>query len=243
LPLVPVSAEELAKEWKTDKAATLAKYKDKRLEVSGIVQVATNDTSVNLPMVQLTNNGVDKTGRVSVSCLFLNKDAQQVADLCEGQTVKVRGQLFDAESAEAMLLNCELVESGPNPAITTSAQELAKEYQADKEKMVKKYDSRWVILEGFVTEIDRPKWKRYDVSKNAPPVEVSDEHCYRFYFNSGADHTIRVCAVCCSYHNDSLLQKYAAVAKGQKIKVRGRCDKTVWRETKMIELTQGVLLD
>ena len=241
IPAVPVALEELAAEWKANREATLGKYKGRILEISGNVSMATNDT-VNLPMVRIADDNADRSKRVSVRCLFLSNESPRINRLCEGQTVTVRGQFIDADSNEATLLNCELVETGDGPAITLSPHELAKEYKADKDETAKKYNSRWVIVEGFVDAIDRPKVKKFDMAKNTPPVEVEDEHCYRYFFKSD-DKTVRVSAVCCSFHNNTVLKKYAAVVVGQKIKVRGRCDKTVWREAKMIELTQGVLLD
>lgn len=243
LPTVATTLEELAGEWSANPEATLAKYKDKALEISGTISLATSDTTVTLPMLRLVNDAADKGKRVSLRCLFLDKEAPRINPLCEGQTATVRGQLIDADSKEPTLLNCELVEAGVSPAMARSPQELAEEYKTDKEKMGEKYNSRWMIVGGFVGAIDRPKAKKFDLSKNAPPVEVEDDHCYRYFFKHEDDKTVRVCAVCCGYHNNTLLTKYGSVTVGQKIKVLGRCDKTVWRDTKTIELTQGVLLD
>lgn len=242
VPRVPLGAEELANEWKTNKNETLAKYKDKLLEISGIIATATNDTTVNLPLLELTGNDANKARSIPVKCFFTTKDAPRIDELCEGQRVKVRGQLFDAEGKEATVLNCELVEAGESPELSASPRELVEEYEADKDKMAKKYDSRWLVVEGFIDDIERPKWEKY-ASKDAPPVEVVNEHCYRFFFKTDAKQPLRVCAVCCSYYNDPLLKKLGAVSKGQKIKVRGRCDRVLWRQKKRIELTQGVLLE
>jgi hypothetical protein len=242
-PAVPVSIEELAGEWKANKDAVAAKYKGRLLEVSGMVSLATNDTSMLLPMVRLSADGAEKRNRASVICLFLNKEAAKIDRLCEGQELTVRGQLIDAEGNEPTLLYCEATESGVSPALNASPQQLSEEYKTDKDKMMKKYDSRWVVVEGFVAAIERPKWKKFDTKNNVPLGEVEDEHCYRYLFKMEDKNAVPVGVVCCSYHNDALLKKYAAVAVGQKIKVRGRCDKVVWREKKRIELTQGVLLD
>lgn len=243
LPIAPLTLEELIGEWNANKDVTLAKYKDTLLEISGTVSMATCDTTVTLPMVRLTNDAADKSKRVFVRCLFLYKDAPRINRVCEGQTATVRGQLIDADSKEPTLLNCELIEAGASPALVLSLQELADEYKADKKKMGEKYNSRWMIVEGFVGAIDRPKVKKFDLSKDAPSVEIEDEHCYRYYFKHDDDKTVRISAVCCSFHNNTLLKRYATIAVGQKIKVRGRCDRTVWREANGIELTQSVLLD
>lgn len=242
MPPVPVGVAELAGEWKANKDATLAKYKGRALEISGTVSMATNDTNVLLPMIRLQGEGADKKKNASVKCLFVGKDAPQIDRLCEGQEATVRGQLFDVESTEPTLLNCAMVEAGASPALTSSLAELIQEYKTNKDKMADKYNSRWLIVEGFVAGIEHPKMKKVDVINNKPPVEVEDEHCYRYFFKSD-DKAVSVSAVCCSYHNNELLKKYAAVAVGHKIKVRGRCDKTVWREKKRIELTQGVLME
>lgn len=242
MPAVPIGIEELAGEWKANRETTLAKYKGRLLEIAGTVVLATNDTSVLLPMVRLRGEAADKKTSASVKCLFVVKEAPQIDRLCEGQEVTVRGQLIDSESAEAALLNCSLAETGASPALTSSLAELIQEYKSNKEKMADKYNAHWLIMEGFVAEVERPKMQKFDLAKNSPPVEVEDEHCYRYIFKSD-EKTVQVSAVCCSFYNQTLLKKLAAVAVGQKIKVQGRCDKTVWRDKKRIELTQCVLLE
>jgi hypothetical protein len=242
MPVVEVRLETLVGEWRTNKSTALEIYKGKILEISGIIELATNDTSVLLPMVRL--RGADAKDRETAICYFSSADWAKINRLCEEQKLTVRGQLIDGEGKEPTLLNCQLAAIGDSPALAAAIGELIDEYKIDKNKMAEKYDSHWLIVEGFVVEIERPKVKRIQVKENKQIVEseVEDEHCYRYYFKSD-DRSVRVCAVCCGYQNDGLLKKCAMVHVGQKIKVIGRCDKIEWRDKKRIELTQCRLLD
>ncbi len=242
VPVEVVSVHALTAEWRAHGKQTFDKYKGKIVEVSGIVSLATNDTNVLLPLVRLADE--DAKNRFAVQCYFSGTDWAAIQRLCEGQKLSVRGQLIESDGGEPMLLNCQLRDVGESPALGATIAGLIEEYKTNDKKMAEKYDSHWLIVEGFVAEIERPKVKKIEVKENKQIVEseVADEHCFRFYFKSD-DNAVRVCAVCCGYQNDDILKKCALVRLGQKIKVLGRCDKIEWRDKKRIELTQGRLLD
>lgn len=242
MPIAVVSVQTLTTEWRAQRKQTLDKYKGNILEISGTISLATNDTSALLPLVSLAD--AEAKNRSAVKCYFSGTDWAAIQRLCEGQKITVRGQLIDSDGSEPMLLNCQLQEAEDSPALEATIAGLIEEYKSDEKKMAEKYDSHWLLVEGFVAEIERPKVKKIEVKENQQIVEseVENEHCYRFYFKSDDD-AARVCAVCCGYQNDDVLKKCALVRVGQKIKVLGRCDRIEWHEKKRVELTQGRLLD
>src|SRR5262249_20789801 len=45
---------------------------------------------------------------------------------------------------------CEIVSAGPNPGVSVTAQDLAKEFAADRQAARKKYDDKWAVVTGEV---------------------------------------------------------------------------------------------
>jgi hypothetical protein len=79
-----ISAVELYNEWKKDKDAAEARYKDKTLTVSGKIRLV-RDTSI------VINSGA-KSDILGVQCVLADKDRGQASGLSEGQSITVEGR-------------------------------------------------------------------------------------------------------------------------------------------------------
>jgi hypothetical protein len=76
------------------------------------------------------------------------------AQLSPGQTVKLRG-LFANEK-----LRCAIVSKGPDPAVSVTAEHLAKEFATDADAADRKYNKKYLRLTGEVVgrEPGEDKW-------------------------------------------------------------------------------------
>jgi hypothetical protein len=61
-----------------------------------------------------------------------------------GSKVKIKGN-----PEGNWLVDCSIVETGPNPAIVISAHQLAKEFLENPDKAKGTYRDKWLIVEGF----------------------------------------------------------------------------------------------
>lgn len=137
-----LSAEELQAEYQRDKGAAEKKYKDKTIELSGVVKAVYNDDPgiVGLAAGKRT---------LGLPCVMIEKEPW--ARVAPGQTVKLKGS-WPAFGDLPALCECVIVEAGPNPAVVLTAEKLADEYAADVEGVKKKYAGKPVILSGEVVE-------------------------------------------------------------------------------------------
>jgi tRNA_anti-like len=141
--VVRLDPEAFSAEVKKDEKAAAAKYKGKAIELSGtVVGVERNisgDVFLSLP---------SKTaGILGVSC-FLN-DKNVFGKVVKGQDVTVRGRYPDFQSG-VQIMDCELVKVGPSPALTYTAEEMAKEWAKDKEAASRKWKDKVLIVSGEV---------------------------------------------------------------------------------------------
>jgi len=143
-PKFVVTAEDLLKENKADRKATEAKYLNQVVEISGVVTFV-GKTSDKRPYVGL---GIP-TQFVDVMCFTVDKEPW--AKVAPGQKVKMKGR-WPPAAFRPMLASCVFLDMGPNPAIKIAAPELVKEFLADKDAAARKYDNRWLIIEGVVAD-------------------------------------------------------------------------------------------
>src|SRR6516164_8091383 len=68
-----------------------------------------------------------------------------------GSTVKICGTLPE-RGLPGDLAAAEIVEAGPSPAVTLSADQLAKDYGADAKSAAEKFDDHWANLQGEVLD-------------------------------------------------------------------------------------------
>jgi tRNA_anti-like len=138
-----LSAMELQAEFTTDKAAALAKYQGKTIDLSGVVKSVGDDGTDQNGLVEI----VTGSGSLGLPCYTV--DREPFARLAPGQTVKLQG-VWPKTASEPRLRDCVIVETGPSPAIALTALQLATEYAADPEAVKTKYDGKSLILGGDV---------------------------------------------------------------------------------------------
>jgi hypothetical protein len=162
--VVKLDPEAFAAEVKKDEKAAAAKYKGKTIELSGTVSaVARNfggDVFISLP---------SKTaGILGVSCFL--KDKKVFGKVVKGQEVTVRGRYPDFQFG-TQIMDCELVKVGPSPALTYTAEDLAKEWAKDKEAAIKKWKDKVLILSGEIGDT-----KSNDVGAISVFLKAGDNH-------------------------------------------------------------------
>jgi hypothetical protein len=118
------------------------KYDRKVVEISGEVSQAYGGHIRGVPFFKLV---ADASSWYYVHCDTV--DPQPWAKIVPGQQIKVKGR------QGISLENCVIVDYGKDPSITTSPEELAKEYQADPEATTKKYQDKYLRLEGDVVSL------------------------------------------------------------------------------------------
>jgi len=134
--------------WEKDKAVAAAKYQGKVVELSGVVDSADADPYGEVGYVYLKTTGKG-TG---VRCSTVDKEPW--SKVSPGSKVKIRGIPPAAGGGQdGELEKCVITEAGPNPAIVTSARQLATDLAADPRAAEKKYDEKWVIADGDVASI------------------------------------------------------------------------------------------
>jgi hypothetical protein len=99
-------------------------------------------------------------------------DEEPWARVVPGQKVKLKGRM--PQDAFLLAINdCVWVEVGPSEAIVINAEQLGKEYAADREATNKKYDGKWLRLKGEIVskEVNSAGAPRY-ILKTANNVKV-----------------------------------------------------------------------
>ena len=204
-----VTAEQLPKEFADDKKAAEKKYPMNLIvEVEGEVKKAEKLAVTETWAVHL--EGFEKGKGLFtkiVDCQFepKTKSFQKAKELVPDQKVKIRGKFYSAFEYGQRLVDCELVEVGPDPAIKVTASQLSKDFATDRKAAETKYKDKQVLLEGVVAQPVGPKSKFFIVLENsgekgAPAVHVE------FGFTQTVE------------------KLFSQLKKGQKVTVRGRCE-------------------
>jgi hypothetical protein len=144
-PEVTVTPAEWHAEFKKDSKAATAKYKGKVVELAGEVSTVSGDPYDNVGYVFLKVPG-DILG---VRCA--TRDKKPWVKVSPGSQVKVRGRISGTYST-GDLDPAEITEAGPNPGVVISAQQLAKEFAADRKAAREKYDNKSAYVDGEITE-------------------------------------------------------------------------------------------
>jgi hypothetical protein len=142
-PDVSLASTAFGQEFKTDREAAKAKYQRKYIELEGEI-TGVGRKSAN--EAYLTLEG-PKDDLIGVTCF--TKDREPWNKYSPGQKVKLQGD-WPEFAITASLIDCTIVEAGPNPAPVLTAEELAKESSADAEATIKKYDKKWLVLSGEI---------------------------------------------------------------------------------------------
>jgi hypothetical protein len=159
-PAFKGKAEDLLKEFAAGQPAADKKYKDKYVEVEGIVESAPSAGSQDKMGV-----AVPADPHKAVIVCDMSADALKTfLQLGRGQKVKVVGKEYLSIPGTVYLNDCTYSEAGPNPAIRVSAKELGTEFAKDEGKAAaQKYTSKDVfhptelIVEGTVLDVGESK--------------------------------------------------------------------------------------
>jgi hypothetical protein len=154
----PITAEEIGKDFKTDKQAAEQKHKDKVYLIDAIVDDATgvagpkvvNSTLILVGYVPPGARGLDV---VNLMCFLTPEASRKCLHLSKGQKVKVRGKCADTFSFLVRFVECDLIEAGPDTALAVTAEQLVKEFMDDRDAAEKKYKDRQVIVAGEVIDL------------------------------------------------------------------------------------------
>lgn len=140
-----LTAHELEAELKKDRKATNAKYKDKVIELSGTIRSTAPNEYAPVSTIDFA-----PAERLGTGVLCSTKSVIAPGTLAIGQTIRVRGTWSDLGP---VLIDCAVIEQGPDTAIRTTAEQVAKDTTADPIKAAEKYERRTLVLTGEVATI------------------------------------------------------------------------------------------
>jgi len=200
-PDFTLTAVDIAKEFETDKAAA-NKYKDKLVEIDGVVNFLTprpSDTVVTLfgykadPM---------KPNERFIMAVFDKPEVEKVLALAKGQKLKLRGKVQGDFAGHVSVIECVVVEAGPDPTIKVSAADLTKAYATDEKDAEGKYKEKEVLVEGVVVEIKKGGFGDTLILEG---------------FDEKSDKPVRVSAAVPGDNKAA----FEALKKGDKVKIKG----------------------
>jgi hypothetical protein len=101
-------------------------------------------TSEKRPQITLEGPPGDLLG---VVCVLVENDPWK--KYAPGQSVRVKGKVPPSATA-ASLTDCNVIEADQSPVPTMTAADLARDYEADRDTTVKKFDKKYVIVTGTI---------------------------------------------------------------------------------------------
>jgi tRNA_anti-like len=152
-----------------DRQMAQAKYRGQTIELSGTVKSSAPNyygqgSVIDFAAAEPFGAGV----------LCTTKDRIAPGTLARGQTVRVRGKWSNLGPA---LVDCVVVERGPDTAVRASAQQVAKDFTSDADKARETYENRTLVIRGEVATV-----------KNDPDVPI-----IRIVELKGDGHTVVLC--------------------------------------------------
>lgn len=145
-PEFTLTAKALVEEFLNDNDGAKARYKEKVLEITGVVKAVGIDKS-NAPYFDL--EGLPRAFG-TVHCVTTDKTPWKTA--MPGQTVTLRGRV-PAFATLARLADCQVESVKGAPPATITASKLAVEYRTNPMATNKKYEGKWLIVLGEVTAV------------------------------------------------------------------------------------------
>jgi uncharacterized protein (DUF1330 family) len=137
-PRFRLTAEEFSKEFETNPNSAAQKYRGRVIELSGEVKsVARNFDGESVVTLKAEGQAI------GVTCITADKEPWGKA--VRGQKIKIKGKAISGK-----VIDCVFVETGEYAGIRISATDLAREYAADREGTVKKYDTKHLVVSGEV---------------------------------------------------------------------------------------------
>jgi hypothetical protein len=171
---IALDAVELTKQLKTDPAKTNEEYKDKLVEVAGIVDSV--DQTARADKGEITLRGFEPEGEpeMKVRCDLPNAALEKaLTTLSEGQQVKVKGHyLPDPTNMRVYLTKCEVQEVTPSTLFKTSSVDLAKRYAAGTAAARKELGGKDLLVTGKVLDLKRDGVARVVLLEGSGTVAV-----------------------------------------------------------------------
>jgi hypothetical protein len=188
-----LTAGEYAKELRKDAKVAQDKYKGKIVELSGTVTQAAQGFEGKGSYLSIeTPDPNVRFGNPDVMCM--SSDSQFFAQFGRGQTIRIKGKA----NFLGQLESCEVVEKGKDTQILVASETLAKDFTADRDKALEKYDGKTLVVSGKISAI-----------KPYPGLKV------KYVELTGDGKT----AIECRYSDANLVEKFKI---GQDVKVHGQ---------------------
>jgi hypothetical protein len=147
-PDFALTSKRLADTYSKDREAAKAKYKDKVIELTGVVMGV---TSTSLDGAYLVLEGTKKDPLVT-GIICYTRDKHPWRKATPGQLVKLKGKDYQF-SPDPALAECVILEVSGTRAPLLTAEKLAKEYAANPDATSKKYKDKWLILSGEIDKV------------------------------------------------------------------------------------------
>jgi hypothetical protein len=155
---VTVTAVELDRDYNQNVAAADAKYKDKVVEVTGVVERVTDELRSLRTTVELTGS---PDSDATVDCDFRSSEKASLATVQTGSTVTIRGKCVGRRTVEGSkyvtLEDCVVVPAGSKTpdkpgdgAVKVTADTLTKEFADNLTAAEAKYDGKMLQVSGKV---------------------------------------------------------------------------------------------
>lgn len=156
-----VSAEQLARAYKSDKAAADGRYKGKWVAIEGPLQDVRGHAS---DVVTVEVDGLPASGGEAaypIDAKFAPDAGKKAFGVTHGQKVRIKGVCEgDLGGIAVRLTNCELSEViGPDPAVSVRASELAGAYAVDAAAADGKYKGKQLVIDGVVQSVSDPSFE------------------------------------------------------------------------------------
>ena len=163
-PDFTLTSADFVKEFKTNAKDAHAKYKDKVIELTGVIaSIGTNAGGEAVFLLE----GPDPKGFDWTAVSFSEPRPWKKA--APGQKVKLKGKVHPDVSL-AMLVYPQIVEvTGDEPPKLT-ADDLGQEYAKGIEAAEKKYDKKWIILSGQIEKINEKDGILFKTKEKTPQV-------------------------------------------------------------------------
>ena len=104
--VVKISAVQLSEDYNANQVSADAKYKNKSLEISGIIESIGKDI-LDTPYVSLKGRASSFFG---VQCMFGKADEPKLATLSKGQSIVLRGEVSGESIGNVLVNGCQIVE-------------------------------------------------------------------------------------------------------------------------------------
>lgn len=143
-PDFKVSADDYYAEFKKDLNATKAKYADKVVEITGVLEGYGKNFGGEVQVLLAV-----KGQPLGVICFTKDKNPWNSAE--PGQTVTMRGSFPPiAITGSPVLVECQIISATGPKAVTIKAEDLGKEFDADPKATQEKYSNKKVFITGIV---------------------------------------------------------------------------------------------